>query len=181
MDALRNGAGPGLGRFLRTHDANKWDFGRRGTMRSRLNAHQNISMARWEHFAHGADVGVRGFGESIEQAFEQAALALSAVAADISTVAPSESVEVQCEAPDLELLLVSWLNAIVFEMAVRKMIFSKFHATISGTKLNGTLFGETVDLSRHDVAVEVKGATVTALKVVRTPDGSWMAQCVVDV
>ena len=44
------------------------------------------NMARWEHFSHGADVGVRGFGISVEEAFEQAALALSAVVGDISTV-----------------------------------------------------------------------------------------------
>jgi len=43
-------------------------------------------MARWEHFSHGSDIGVRGFGESIEEAFEQAAVALTAVVADISCV-----------------------------------------------------------------------------------------------
>jgi protein archease len=138
-------------------------------------------MARWEHFAHGADVGVRGFGESVEQAFEQAALALSAVVADVSTIAPSQSIEVQCDAPDLELLLVSWLNAIVYEMAVRKMVFGKFRVAVSGNSLNGGLAGERIDARRHDLAVEVKGATVTALKVARGQDGNWIAQCVVDV
>lgn len=138
-------------------------------------------MPRWEHFAHGADIGVRGLGESAEQAFEQAALALSAVAADISTIAPSETVEVHCEAPDLELLFVSWLNAVVYEMAVRKMVFSRFRVAITGSSLTGSLAGEKIDTQRHDVAVEVKGATVTALKVERVPDGGWIAQCVVDV
>ena len=138
-------------------------------------------MARWEHFAHGADVGVRGFGESVEQAFEQAALAVSAVVADVSTIAPSQTVEVHCDAPDLELLLVSWLNAIVYEMAVRKMVFGKFRVAVSGNSLNGSLAGERIDAKRHDLAVEVKGATVTALKVACDHDGNWIAQCVVDV
>ena len=138
-------------------------------------------MARWEHFAHGADVGVRGLGETVEQAFEQAALALSAVVADISRIVPKETAEVRCEAPDRELLLVSWLNAIVYEMAVRKMVFGEFHVAISGNSLNGRLCGEKVDPERHDVVVEVKGATVTALKVERAQDGGWLAQCVVDV
>jgi len=150
-------------------------------MRSRFGAPPKTSMARWEHFAHGADIGVRGLGESAEQAFEQAALALSAVAADISTIAPSETVEVRCEAPDLELLFVSWLNAVVYEMAVRRMVFSRFRVAITGSSLTGSLAGEKIDTQRHDVAVEVKGATVTALKVERAPDGGWMAQCVVDV
>lgn len=150
-------------------------------MRSHLRAPVKTSMARWEHFAHGADIGVRGFGESVEQAFEQAALALSAVVADISTIAPRETIEVHCEAPDLELLLVSWLNAVVYEMAVRKMVFCRYRVIVSGNSLHGSLAGERVDVDRHDVAVEVKGATVTALKVERSQDGGWVAQCVVDV
>jgi len=137
--------------------------------------------ARWEHFAHGADVGVRGFGESVDQAFEQAALALSAVVADISTIVPSQTIEVHCDAPDLELLLVSWLNAIVYEMAVRKMLFGKFRVVVNGTSLRGALAGERIDPERHDLAVEVKGATVTALKVARGEGGIWTAQCIVDV
>jgi len=140
-----------------------------------------LSMVRWEHFAHGADVGVRGFGESVEQAFEQAAMALSAVVADISTIRSRETIEVECDAPDLELLLVSWLNRIIYEMAVRSMLFGSFHVSISGCSLSAHLAGETVDAERHQIAVEAKGATVTALRVARDPDGEWIAQCVVDV
>lgn len=138
-------------------------------------------MAKWEHFSHGADIGVRGFGESVEQAFEQAALALSAIVADISTIAPSESIKVHCDAPDLELLLMSWLNAIIYEMAARRMVFSEFRVVISELSLTAGLAGEKVDPERHQVAVEAKGATVTALRVGRDPDGQWLAQCVVDV
>ena len=139
------------------------------------------NMARWEHFSHGADVGVRGFGVSAEEAFEQAALALSAVVGDISTISARQDVEVRCDAPDLELLLVSWLNVIIYEMAVRRMLFSKFRVVISGLFLAGTLSGEEVDPERHQLAVEAKGATVTALRVACDPGGQWVAECVVDV
>jgi SHS2 domain-containing protein len=135
----------------------------------------------WEHFSHGADVGVRGFGGSVEEAFEQAALALTAVVADVSTIGRSETVEVHCEAPDVELLFVSWLNAVIYEMAVRGMVFSKFHVVMSDGSLRGTLAGESVDPERHGVAVEAKGATVTALKVSCDSNGRWIAQCIVDV
>jgi SHS2 domain-containing protein len=138
-------------------------------------------MASWEHFSHGSDIGVRGMGSSAEEAFEQAAIALTAVVADIDAIEPSEMVEVQCEAPDLELLLVSWLNAIIYEMAVRRMVFSKFRIALAGYSLTGTLAGEKIDPERHRVAVEAKGATVTALRVERDQDGEWLAQCVVDV
>lgn len=139
------------------------------------------SMPRWEHFPHGSDIGVRGFGRSIEEAFEQAAAALTAVVADISAVRQSEAVEVRCSAPDLELLLVTWLNAVIYEMAVRTMLFSKFQVALSGCSLVGTLVGERVDAQRHHLAVEAKGATVTALKVERDQNGQWLAQCVIDV
>ena len=89
-------------------------------------------MARWEHFSHGSDIGVRGFGNSIEEAFEQAAVALTAVVADVSCVEMTESVEVRCDAPDVELLLVSWLNAVIYEMAVRTMLFSRFRVVTCG-------------------------------------------------
>jgi SHS2 domain-containing protein len=135
----------------------------------------------WEHFSHGSDIGVRGFGATLEEAFEQAAIALTAIVADVSTVQQADTVEVRCDAPDVELLLVSWLNAIIYEMAVRGMLFSEFRAVLSGCSLTGTLAGETVDPKRHRLAVEAKGATVTALKVARQQDGRWLAQCVIDV
>lgn len=138
-------------------------------------------MAGWEHFSHGADIGVRGFGGSVGEAFEQAALALTAVVADLSTIAPNEKVEVRCDAPDVELLFVSWLNAVIYEMAVRGMLYSSFHVAVSDGSLTGTLAGEKVDPERHRVAVEAKGATVTALKVSCDPAGQWVAQCIVDV
>jgi SHS2 domain-containing protein len=137
--------------------------------------------AGWEHFSHGSDIGVRGFGGSVEEAFEQAAVALTAVVADVSRISESETVEVRCDAPDLELLFVSWLNAVIYEMAVRTMLFRAFRVVMSGCSLTGTLVGEKVDPERHRVAVETKGATVTALQVHREQDGQWVAQCVVDV
>ncbi len=135
--------------------------------------------ARWEHFPHAADVGVCGFGKSTAEAFEQAALALTAVVT-AAEVAPTKQVEVSCDAPDLELLFVEWLNAIIYEMAVRTMLFSRFSVRIEGTRLKGSLWGEPVDVARHQPACEPKGATYTALKVVNN-DGIWSAACVVDV
>jgi SHS2 domain-containing protein len=137
--------------------------------------------AGWEHFSHGSDIGVRGFGASVEEAFEQAAVALTAVVADVSRIRESETVEVRCDAPDFELLFVSWLNAVIYEMAVRTMLFRKFRVVTSACSLTGILVGEKVDPERHRVAVETKGATVTALRVQREQDGQWLAQCVVDV
>jgi tRNA nucleotidyltransferase (CCA-adding enzyme) len=136
--------------------------------------------ARWEHFPHDADVGVQGWGATAAQAFEQAAYALTAIITH-AEVKPQVLVQVRCEAPDLELLLVEWLNAIIYEMAVRKMLFGRFAVRIDGARLEGTLWGEPVDVERHAPACEPKGATYTALKVAKNPDGTWSAACIVDV
>ena len=136
--------------------------------------------AGWEHFPHEADVGVRGFGATAAAAFEQAAHALTAIITH-APVEPRLPVVVQCEAPDLELLLVEWLNAIIYEMAVRRMLFARFSVQIEDGRLAGTLWGEPVDVARHAPACEAKGATYTALKVAADPEGTWSAGCVVDV
>lgn len=137
-------------------------------------------MATWEHFEHGADIGVRGHGRTREAAFEQAALAMTAVVTDPDLVEPSEPVSIACAAPDDELLLVDWLNAIVYEMATRGMLFSRFEVELADGALSGCAWGERVDLSRHEPIVEVKGATYTSLSVCHE-GGEWIAQCVVDV
>src|SRR5450759_5008659 len=136
--------------------------------------------ARWEHFPHDADVGVRGFGATPAEAFEHAAEALTAVVT-LTKVEPKVQVEVKCEAPDLELLFVEWLNAVIYEMAVRGMLFGRFAVRIEGMRLNGVLWGEPVDVERHAPACEPKGATYTALKVAADNNGSWSAACIVDV
>jgi SHS2 domain-containing protein len=137
--------------------------------------------ARWEHFDHGADIGVRGLGPTKAAAFEQAALALTAVITDLDTVQERETVAISCEASDDELLLAAWLNAIVSQMAVRRMLFRRFHVELRPGRLAGMATGERVSPGRHQPAVEVKGATYTAIKVAPTEDGGWLAQTVVDV
>lgn len=142
---------------------------------------RHAGSARWEHFAHQADVGVRGRGGTAAAAFEQAALALTAVAADLEAVAAREAVEIACEAAEPEMLLTDWLNAVIYEMATRKMLFSRFEVRLAGGKLKGRAWGEKLDQQRHRPAVEVKAATYHQLAVRQEKDGTWMAQCVVDV
>jgi tRNA nucleotidyltransferase (CCA-adding enzyme) len=137
--------------------------------------------SRWEHFEHGADIGVRGFGANEAQAFEQAAIALTAVITDPAGVDVRETVDIACEAADHELLLAQWLNAVIYEMAVRRLLFGRYEVAIDGGRLHARAFGEPVDVARHHPAVEVKGATYTALRVASTADGGWLAQTVVDV
>ena len=125
-------------------------------------------------------MGVRGIGRTRAEAFEQAALALTAVVTDPAGVRPSEEVTVSAEAPDDELLLVDWLNGLIYEMATRNLLFGRYRVRLDGLRLEGRAWGERARPQRHQPAVEVKGATYTALRVARE-HGLWVAQCVVDV
>lgn len=135
----------------------------------------------WEHFAHGADIGVRGVGPTKADAFAQAALALTAVITNPAAVHPVTAVRVACEAPSDDILFADWLNALVYEMSTRRMLFGAFVVSIDGARLTATAWGEPVDPARHEPAVEIKGATYTALIVAPLDDDHWLAQCVVDV
>lgn len=152
------------------------------TMAARVKARMETGEPRqWEHFPHDADMGVRGIGTTKAEAFEHAALALTAVSVDPGIIQERCESHFTCDAPDDELLLVDWLNTLVYHMDQGKMLYHRFHVVIDNHHLEGTAWGEPVDRRRHEPAVEVKGATYTELSVHQDPDGKWVAQCIVDV
>ena len=137
-------------------------------------------MVHFETFEHEADIGIRGFGGSMEEAFENTAVALYSVMVNIDSVNPVEERTVTVSAPDRELLLVEWLNALLAISDIERMVFSKFEVKIGGMSLTGAAWGERLDGDRHEPRVEVKGATYHLLSV-KKQDGKYTAQCVVDV
>ncbi|MGZ8158680.1 MAG: archease [Methylobacter sp.] len=141
----------------------------------------NPIIPHWEHFEHEADIGIRGIAATLGQAFEQAAVAMTAVVTDLDLVSASKIVSIHCEAPDTELLFVSWINELVYEMAVNGLLFNRYEVVIANGKLSASAYGEAVDRQKHQPAVEIKGATFTELHVYQQADNAWVAQCVVDV
>ena len=141
---------------------------------------ERMGTASWEHFEHKADIGIRGFGNTLSKAFEQAAVAMTAVITDINLVQTTATVSICCNDKDNDTLLYDWLNALIFEMATRKMLFSKFEVTIDDCTLVAIASGEAINIERHQPAVEIKGATYTELAVFEQ-DKQWVAQCVLDV
>jgi SHS2 domain-containing protein len=138
----------------------------------------------FEYFEHAADVGVRGFGASPEEAFEGAARALfRLVSKRLVPGGESGPEEIHCEASDVEELLVSFLNELISVFDAKRLVFGRFELTISQgppARLQGRAWGQPFDPERHESTVDPKGATYTALRVARD-DGRWTAQCVVDV
>ena len=140
-----------------------------------------MKTSRWDHFEHEADIGVRATAPSRETLFERLAEALTAIITEPDRVRSVETITILCEAPDDAMLLVDWLNALVYEMSTRRMVFGAWHVELDGLRLTARVSGETVDRTRHQPVVEVKGATYTALSVEQDEQGLWHGQCVVDV
>ena len=140
-----------------------------------------MNQGRWEHYSHPSDIGIRGIGPTREDAFAQAALALTAVITDPKKIEPDEPVEISCQEDDDELLFYSWLSALLYEMATRVMLFGRFDLQATKGGLKATASGERVDVKKHEPTVEVKAATYSDLKVYQDSEGNWIAQCIVDV
>lgn len=135
----------------------------------------------WQHFSHEADIGIRGFGRTLAEAFSQAGVALTAVVTEPHRVAPEERLHIELDAAEPDLLFVDWINRLVYEMAVSNRLFCRFDVGIDETGLHADVWGEHVDRERHEPAVEVKGATLTELQVQAVGNQGYVAQCVVDV
>jgi SHS2 domain-containing protein len=134
----------------------------------------------WEHFHHDTEIGVRGIGRNMVEAFEQAAIAITALVCDPRQVRSWREVDVSCRNEDREWLFFDWIDAIVHEMTSRQMLFSEFQVTIHENELKARLHGEPISQVRHHPAVVVKGASVSEL-LVRHKHDRWTAQCVVNI
>ena len=135
----------------------------------------------WTLVEHDADIGIRAEADSRAALFEAFGQALTAIVTEPSLVEARSAVQITCEAPDDALLLTDWLNALIYEMSTGRVLFSAWDVSLEDHRLRATVRGEPVDRQRHRPAVEIKGATYTALSVGQDATGRWHGQCVVDV
>jgi SHS2 domain-containing protein len=137
-------------------------------------------------FVEGAtsDLAFVAHGPTIEAVFAAAAQALLA-----ATVEDPESVErrerrcVTLEERDLELLLLRFLNELVYLRDAEELLLHADRISVtqnSGARLESELAGERIDPGRHALASDVKAATAHGLRVASTPEG-WTAAVTLDV
>ncbi len=142
---------------------------------------EKLKSVEWETFDHVADIGIRGFGATLEEAFENGARALfSIMVEDLSRIAPEETVPVSCSSFDLTGLFIAWINELLAQADIRGMVFREFTTEITDVNLQGTARGQKWENSVAGRGIEVKGATFTEA-LVKKKEGLWVAQCVVDV
>lgn len=134
----------------------------------------------YEFFEHPADIGIRGIGKTLEEAFIEAGKALFALMCNIEKIEKKKKIKLFCEAYDTESLFVEFLNTLIYLKDTENMVFCDFIITIRGNRLDGVAFGENYSPKKHGEGTEVKAATYSELRVEKV-DGNWVAQCVVDV
>ncbi len=140
----------------------------------------------YKFLEHEADIGIRAWGKSLEEAFASGAAALFDIMVDVKKVEPKESVDIQCEGTDIPALFVEWLNTLLTQSDINGIIFGDFkNITITPLayslyKLHAKASGEKLDAVRHNIKVEAKAATYHGLKY-EIKDGNHYLQCVIDV
>lgn len=135
----------------------------------------------YETFEHGADIGIRGIGNSLEEAFSECAKAMFNVMVDIENVSPQKLIKFKTKAPNEKELLIEFLNNLLTQADLKNMVFSKFDLIIKNGKiLESWAWGEKIDSSKHYLKTEVKAATYSMLKVEKN-NNKYIAQCVIDV
>jgi SHS2 domain-containing protein len=118
---------------------------------------------------HTADVAIVVRGHDVGQAFANAGRALLSLVTDPDCVAEVEERDIELAAPDLESLLVAWLNELVYLFDAENLLLSGFDIRqVSDTGLTATARGERVDKTRHQLKLGVKAATHHMLEIDRS-------------
>jgi tRNA nucleotidyltransferase (CCA-adding enzyme) len=103
----------------------------------------------WTHFEHEADIGLAATSVSREGMFEAMGAALTGVVTDPAIVQPQQRIRIQCSADDDGLLMVDWINSLIYEMATRRMLFGAWRVSLRDCELDAWVDGEPVDRERH--------------------------------
>ena len=138
-------------------------------------------MKRYEQFPHTADIGIRVYGSSLKELFANAAFAMFDIIADLEGL-KSETVETfDIKAPDQEQLLVAWLDELLYNFYTKQLIFFKFDIEeLTETNLKAKVLGRPIGANRNRLRTEIKAATYSDLKIVKTAEG-YKVEIIFDV
>jgi SHS2 domain-containing protein len=136
---------------------------------------------RFEILEHPADVGFRAYGQTLEELFANAALALITIAGDPATVEERERREIEVTGEDTESLLYAWLAEIVAVADADRLLFCRVEVTSLGDgRATGVAYGEPYDRERHRAGTAIKAVTYHRFMVQQSPAG-WIAEVFLDV
>ena len=132
-----------------------------------------------------ADIAFDAWGKTIEDVFQEAAKAtMQVMVEDLSAVRHLETMELQLDQENEEMLLFDFLNELIFYKDARRLILLPTQLTVTktgdGCSVQATLEGEEIDRERHQLNTDVKAVTMLRFSLGEVPEG-WRATVVVDV
>lgn len=128
-------------------------------------------MKRYEQFSHTADIGVRVFGKTLKELFENAAFAMFDIIADLDGIEGPLSQEFELTAPNYEELLISWLDELLYNFYTKGIIYYKFDVKeLAQDMIKATAFGRSVGENKNRLKTEIKAATYYNLKIIKRDD-----------
>jgi SHS2 domain-containing protein len=135
----------------------------------------------FEVIEHTADIGIIAYGTDIKQVFANAALGLFNLMADLDNLKEGVKRDIELSAEDIEVLLVQWLNELIYISEVEHVIFKRFEIIeLSNTRLKATCFGEKIKAGQHRLKREIKAATYHMLKL-NKENGSYQVRIIFDI
>ena len=135
----------------------------------------------FEVIDHTADIGIVAYGADIKQVFANAALGLFNLMADLDDFKEGLQRELELSAEDVEVLLIEWLNELIYIFDVEHIIFKKFEIEkLTSTQIKARCFGEKMKPGQHKLKREIKAATYHMLQISKE-DGTYKVQVIFDI
>jgi SHS2 domain-containing protein len=123
---------------------------------------------RFELIDHTADVGLVAYGDTLAEAYANAAYGMFSIMADLEKVQEDEFRRVEIAEDDDEALLFEWLNSLIYLFEVEMLLLKRFDIVEFGDgRLTALCYGERYDPARHRLKTGVKSATYHMLEVDR--------------
>ena len=127
---------------------------------------------KFEFLEHTADVYVAAYGKTLEEAFENAALAMFEVMTDTDKVIANVENNVEVEAEDEFALLYTWLEALLVNFETKNMVYSQFQIasieeTEEGFRIKAAVWGEKFNAEKHMQRVGVKAITYHRMETLK--------------
>ncbi len=137
-------------------------------------------MKRYEYFDVTADIGFKAYGKTLNEAFENAGLAIFNIISDTSNIIPEKEISFKIRSEDEISLLYDYLEELLFYHEIEFMLFCEFHVEIDDNlQLRATIKGEEINWDKHERKTEIKAITFHKMDVVKTTD--FKVQAIVDL
>ena len=126
-------------------------------------------MKNFEYFDVTADIGFKSYGKNLNEAFENAGMAIFNIISDTDDIDLEREITFEITSEDEVSLLYDYLEELLFYHEVEFMLFSEFHVEIDdGLHLKATIKGETIDWDKHERKTEIKAITFHMMHVKKT-------------